>query len=247
MTNLPHYWRVFGIKGMMSYARIRYGSPRKLHQHYLRGIARPVYLRGHATDTGTMREVFFDRDYDIQTGRTINVIVDAGANVGLTSVFFANKYPAATIFAIEPEEGNFSLLKKNVAHYPQVIPIHAALWNHSGGIQLSDPGRGEHGFVTGEALEISDVSARSVPSVTLSDLMLQFGISRIDLLKVDIEGAEKEVFESSGAWIAKVDMIIVELHERFKPGCADAVRGGAHEMRLVREIGKLIVLQRETC
>lgn len=60
--------------------------------------------------------------------------------------------------------------------------------------------------------------------MTVEDIMERFNLDRIDLLKVDIEGAEKEVFSDSDAvkWIDAVDAIEVELHDRFRPGCSRA-------------------------
>jgi Methyltransferase FkbM domain len=55
--------------------------------------------------------------------------------------------------------------------------------------------------------------------VTIDMILQCYGIDRISLLKLDIEGAEPEVFRNSSAWIDKVDSLIVELHERMKPGC----------------------------
>jgi len=243
-NNLPLYWRIYGIKGMISYAAVRYGSAKKLRRHYLKGIAEPIFLRCDTTDPLTMREVFLDRDYDIETDGKVEWVVDAGANIGLSSVFFANKYPEAKILAIEPEEENFNLLKKNVAHYPQVIPIHAALWNYSGEIQLSDPGRGAHGYVTLAGSEGAVADSWSVPCVTLRDLISRFSIPKIDLLKVDIEGAEREVFEDSLDWIDKVVFIIVELHERFKPGCTEALNNATPKMNTILRYGKLLVLKK---
>jgi len=57
-----------------------------------------------------------------------DVIVDAGANIGLASICFANKYANATIIAVEPEQSNFELLEENVAPYPNIVPVQAALW-----------------------------------------------------------------------------------------------------------------------
>src|SRR4029453_16016552 len=61
------------------------------------------------------------------------------------------------------------------------------------------------------------------PGLTIDRLMRQYGWDYIDLLKIDIEGAEKEVFETSASWIGKVGIIVVELHDRSKAGCSRSV------------------------
>ena len=64
---------------------------------------------------------------------------------GFASIYFANKYPGAKIIAIEPEQSNFELLKDNIAPYPNIIPIQAALWHKNEEINLIDPGLGKSG------------------------------------------------------------------------------------------------------
>jgi Methyltransferase FkbM domain len=59
-----------------------------------------------------------------------------------------------------------------------------------------------------------------VRAVTIDEIIKEFGLGRIDLLKIDVEGSEKEIFDNSEAWISSVDVICVELHDRFKAGCS---------------------------
>jgi FkbM family methyltransferase len=74
------------------------------------------------------------------------VIIDAGANIGLSALFFANKYPDAKIFAIEPEETNYKLLELNTKPYNNVCLIKAALWDSVRKIHLFDTGLGKDGY-----------------------------------------------------------------------------------------------------
>ena len=71
------------------------------------------------------------------------VVVDAGANIGLSTVFFANKFPQAKIVAIEPEPSNFAMLRDNVAPYPNVTPVQAALWKEDRGARPVRYGEGQ--------------------------------------------------------------------------------------------------------
>ena len=64
--------------------------------------------------------------------------------------------------------------------------------------------------------------------MTVDTLMKEHGIDHIDILKIDIEGAEKEVFRDPSAWIGKVDALIVELHERMKLGCNRSFYNGTN-------------------
>ena len=74
-------------------------------------------------------DVVIKGDYDIRLPKLPRTIIYAGANVGLASIYYANKYPQAKIVAVEPEPMNYSKLLRNVAPYTNVIPINAALWN----------------------------------------------------------------------------------------------------------------------
>ena len=116
-ANLPAYLRVFGWGGLMSFARVRYSQSREPRAVFLRGHAHPVWIRPDSTDVMTLREIFIARDYDFPVHREIRTIIDAGANIGLSSVFFAHKYPRARVVAIEPEAENFALLQRNTRGY----------------------------------------------------------------------------------------------------------------------------------
>jgi len=162
--------------------------------------------------------------------RPPKVIIDAGANIGLASVLFANRYPDAKIIAIEPENSNFELLKQNVAPYPNIIPLHAALWHKNEKINLIDPGLGKWGFITEANTSSGSLPGQichTVMAMTLEKIMTDHNLSKINILKIDIEGAEKEVFSDTSAWIEKIDSLIIELHERMKAGCTLSFYAGA--------------------
>ena len=189
----------------------------------------------------TLREIFLARDYEesLPAATRARVVIDAGANIGLSAVFFAHRFPGARIIAIEPESANFELLCRNTRPYPNITAVHGALWNRSGQVDVVDPGRGEHGFVTAD--NRGKVDAReAVPCFSVADLMRLHGLQHVDLLKVDIEGAEKEVFESAHDWIGHVGSVVVELHERFRPGCTQAFMDATRSMSAPRWRGKLV-------
>jgi len=84
-----------------------------------------------------------------------------------------------------------------------------------------DPGLGKWGFMTQEnnsEEEYGDIF-HIVQGITIDKIMDDYGLDRISILKVDIEGAEREVFMDSSQWLDKVDALIVELHGRMKLGC----------------------------
>jgi hypothetical protein len=244
--SVPIYIKTFGWRGLLCFGLARYSSSRKPAPMFFRNNSKPTWVRPDSSDLLTMREVFLDRDYDFPVRDNVKFIVDAGANIGLASIFFANKYPDAKIIAIEPEKENFLLLKRNAEPYSQIIPVNAALWRSSGSIRLVDPGRGEHGFTTVEGSNADgsnpeDDGDELVASLSMDDLMKTYGIAHIDLLKVDIEGSEKELFEAADGWIDRVSVIVIELHERFKPGCVESFARATRHMNTMLERGKLVV------
>src|SRR5260370_13944534 len=80
---------------------------------YLRPVAKKVVLRRQTTDLRCLEKVFVSDEYDSPFQLSPRVIVDAGANVGMATLFFAQRDPEAKILAIEPEASNFEMLKQN--------------------------------------------------------------------------------------------------------------------------------------
>lgn len=185
-------------------------------------LKHPLNIRIGTTDVEVLKQVLLDGEYDFLPAITPKVIIDAGANIGLSAIFFANKFPDAVIYALEPEESNFNLLKTNTSGYPNVHPLKAALWNENKRISLIDPTGGHCGFVTLDGGPKQTEQLDLVEAVTVDALMNKMGVSSVDILKVDIEGAEVEVFQNSSKWIDKIDIVMVELHERYRPGCDKA-------------------------
>jgi FkbM family methyltransferase len=171
------------------------------------------------------KQIFINAEYNFSTTYEPEVIIDAGANIGLASIYFANKYPDAKIIAVEPEESNFELLLKNIRQYENIIPIHAALWNANEEIDILNSGLGECGFMVTDNKNNSVLKTpkadlyQKVSAVTINKIIDDYKLNHIDVLKIDIEGAEKEIFEDSLGWISKVKSIIIELHEYMKMGC----------------------------
>ncbi len=218
---LKDYWRVFGPVGVALAARAKVLGDAGERLVRPPGAVHPVAIRLRTSDIPTYREVFLQQAYRISLRQAPAVIVDAGANIGLTSVYFAIRYPAARIIAVEPEASNFALLKANTSSYANVTPVRAALWKENTGIDVIDPGKGKWGFQTVANGERPGL--QRVPGMTVDALMDSCGLDAIDVLKIDIEGAEKEVFADASAWIDRVSVLMVELHERMKTGCNRAV------------------------
>lgn len=219
--SIRRYLNILGVPGTARAIASQLTGKTSLYRVERDDCAHPFHLRMPSSDVSTYKQVYLDQEYDFDVSRDPEVIVDAGANIGLASIYFANRYPNARIIALEPETGNFGMLRRNVAKYPNVTPVHAALWNANEEITLVDPGLGDWGFRTESRKDGSSIAGAShkVQAMTVDRVMEEFKLERVDILKVDIEGAECEVFENTLEWLDKVESIIVELHERTKSGC----------------------------
>jgi FkbM family methyltransferase len=219
IRKINHYYSVLGVPGVLYFLFAKLAGTRPLFKKALTGIRHPVYFRIGTTDLSVLRQVFVERQYDFRLPTSPKLIVDAGANIGLSAVFFANRYPSAAIVAIEPENSNLRVLKVNVAPYPQIKTMEAALWRENREISLFDSGQGNDSFQISEASEFDSSCKGRVTGVTVDAIMRRMGMDFIDLLKIDIEGAEKEVFENCSQWIDNVGVIMAELHDHLRAGC----------------------------
>jgi FkbM family methyltransferase len=186
----------------------------------LAGVQRPLVIRPRTTDRFVFEQIFLDGEYDLPDCIRPAFIVDAGANVGFASILFANRYPDAMIVALEPEADNYRALVRNTSEYPQILPMRAALWSKaeplfldatedSWSCRVRTPLKGEAGGVSGIAMQ---------------ELLKIHGQSSIDILKMDIEGAEREVFNSDcHSWLSRTGTLVIELHDHLTPGCSQAL------------------------
>ena len=187
-------------------------------------------LRIPESDVTLCHEILIDQYYDFEVANEPKVIIDAGANIGLAAIYFANKYPKSKIISIEPEASNYYLLKQNVAPYTNIIPIHAALWHQNKEIDLVNIGQAKWGFITEDkqhSKSHTQDNYHTVQAITIDKIIEQYHLNQIDILKIDIEGAEKEVFSNTVEWIEKVNSIVIELHNDMKSGCNRSFYSGA--------------------
>jgi FkbM family methyltransferase len=216
------YQRHFGFTKGLKYAiSDRPGASGTMTVEY--GDYPPLVVRRGDTDLRTLCHVLGSSGYEAPWPATNDPkwIIDAGANTGMAAVYYAHNFPKASVIAIEPDPGNFELLETNTAHFSNVSCIRAALWSHTGTVDLVDPGDGSWAFRVEEA-PTDAPSTNLVQAITVDSLVERYDIERVDVLKVDIEGGERAVFEDAAPWIDRVDTIAIELHDRFQPGCSEA-------------------------
>lgn len=182
----------------------------------LDGVVQQLFFRNDSSDRFVIHEVFYRRGYAlVESLRDVSLIVDCGAYIGATTVFLCDRFPQARVVAIEPDADNFAVLRTNTAPFSdRVTLVRAALWPEDGALviergsfrdgldwsyQVRRPQRGE---------------PAEVEAVSPATLLARLGEPTVDLLKIDIERAELELFGAGEVdWMDSVRNLVIELHD----------------------------------
>jgi FkbM family methyltransferase len=202
---------------------------------FLKAIGKKVIIRGGTTDLKCLMKVFSDGEYELPFDTSPQVIVDAGANIGMATLYFAARYPKAKVVALEPELSNFKVLEQNCRDLSNAILLRGALWPVSASLQIDDSSVDAWAFRVSQGR--SKHNTEVIPAITLPQIFDLVGAERIDLLKIDIEGSELELFSNGPEqWIDRVHVIAIELHDRFRPGCQEAFYSALGTRSFTQEI-----------
>ena len=165
----------------------------------LKKFGRPfLFIVRSGLDFEVLREVFIKEEYACDIAELPHTIFDLGSNIGASVAYFALKYPAANIFAFEPDPNNIPYLKRNTAQFERVRQFpYAVTDNDSDVILYADS---EKSLSSSIMLCRSGQKRVNVVGRSLDSLIDEFSINKIDLLKFDIEGAELKVFSSFTRW-----------------------------------------------
>jgi FkbM family methyltransferase len=215
-SNLRKYLSL--AEAISVYRKVKFNNSENI---VLAKLAFPFSLRNNPFDYATFEEVLLREEYDIDLDFTPATIIDAGANIGLTAIYLANRFPAATIVSIEPDKDNFALLKANTQAYKNIALMNCGLWSHEAYLQVIDEGKGNNAFTV---KEIESDNGEAIKAIAINSIMQVYSWKTVDVLKIDIEGAEKIVFEKNYEnWLPKIKVLIIELHDRMVPGSSHAV------------------------
>ena len=145
----------------------------------------------------------------------VNLIVDLGANIGIETLRFAKLYPKAKIFSIEAVKENFETLIKNTKNMSNVTSINAAIWDKNSKLKIIKKSESGQARYIQEVRNSDKFHIRGMP---FNKILSAYSIKGICILKIDIEGAERKLFNKSCKnWLHLVKCIIMEVPDSDFP------------------------------
>ncbi len=218
ITENINWIRLYGLNNGLKlfYSTLR----KKSSMYYAKAsfLKQPFALRDNNSDKAIFFQVFYEKQYDLYKVDFPDAtkIIDGGANIGCASVYFNIRFPGAEILAIEPEQNNFKLLEQNTRSYKNITCLQAAIWNKNEKLSITNPEGGAAEFMFENNIRNDEM----VNGITIQSIIKLQGWDEVDIIKLDIEGAEKEVFSAEDlSWLKKVKLLIIELHDRYKKDC----------------------------
>lgn len=185
-----------------------------------------VYLRKKpSSDMAVLDQVILHKEYlpvvtlfksNFPECSNVNII-DAGSNIGLTAMFFKIYFPQSSIYCIEPDKENFKLLSLNLSNkvYNDIHKINGALWNENTKVEIVKDFRDQLDWsFRVEASKKND----ALQAYSLNEIVKKYNIEIIDILKIDVEGAEKMIFTAKNSnlnFLNKTRLIAIEIHKEF--------------------------------
>lgn len=188
-----------------------------------------VWLRTGTTDAHVFRQVFIDNDYNLRRfsehypriramyeKMSEPLILDLGANIGLSSLYFAKNFERARIVAIEPDPANFTALRRNVDPFEKISAVPAAIASRDGHVDVIASSSGAWASQT----KLCDTG--SIPAISVPSLLKMRSAAQPFIVKIDIEGFEEELFSANTDWLDVFPVLIIETHDWMLPGRANS-------------------------
>jgi FkbM family methyltransferase len=177
-----------------------------------RGEFPTVLMRVGTSDPDVFMQVFAALEYGPLPGTVQpGLIVDCGANVGYAAVSFLERWPQAEVIAIEPDPGNAALARQNLAPYgARATLVEAGVWSATTPLRIR---RGAFGDGRQWSFQVEACPPGETPDVDGVGLADVIGARTVELLKVDIERGELELFGGLCPWLEQVRNIVIELHD----------------------------------
>lgn len=172
-----------------------------------------VSLRSNAVDWRILYEVFAGV-YRIEPSQKVARIMDLGANIGLSALYFHSRCPEASIACVEPSPSNLSILSRVVAlnKLPATI-FDCAIGPESGSATLYDTTDPSCCNVLGSGRDGDKQLV--VRQMTVPEIMSSLAWDHIDILKIDIEGYERVLLRQKADWLSRVSCVVGEIHDGY--------------------------------
>lgn len=191
--------------------RLRSGTV-PLSSRYARN---PLSCRARTSDLNVFYQIFIEREYRcLDDVRSADFIIDCGANVGYSTAYMLSRFPNARVVAVEPDSSNFACLKQNLSSYgDRVTLVHSGVWSHPCGLVMSEDRFRDGMEWSRQVREARPGEAPAMTAVDIATILRDAGSDRISILKIDVEGAEREIFSHGfEQWLPRVDNLVIELH-----------------------------------
>lgn len=169
-------------------------------------FGRPIRHSSAGGFLHSVHEIFGDEVYRFDAAIPAPHIIDAGANIGLSILYFKRRFPDATIVAYEPDAAIFELLRGNVGHLPGVELRRAAAW-----VEDTTLSFWSEGSLAG-SVELDSENRNQVVNVPAERLRTELAKRPVDFLKIDIEGAENSVLFDIADALDGVGLLFFEYH-----------------------------------
>lgn len=211
---LPSAWRYRKHVLRETRGGLQKDSQMLLRMHYpINGCIR---LRESGTDFGTFNEILVVEIYKPVLDRIdrCRTFIDLGANIGLTSLYVAHHFPQCSIFAVEPNPETYNLLVKNLGPLTrkgQCATLFGAVWDAST-LLLPHPNNTPHKYDAFRVQSPDHVTIGRIPAFTMAEVLSRSKFRSVDLLKIDVEGAETQVLSGDTSWLKAVNCIAIEFH-----------------------------------
>lgn len=178
----------------------------------------PVKLRARSSDPFVFRQIMIENEYLPLEKLRIETMIDLGANIGLASAWFLGRFPQASVLAVEAAADNAAVCRQNLAPYgSRAGVVHGAAWSCRTALTLHPQICAADNIV--QQSRAGDSAGMQVEGWDIPSLIELSGFAQVDLLKIDIEGAEAEVFRSGAPqWLGRIRNLCIELHG---PACRE--------------------------
>lgn len=221
-----------GIRLWFSLAAQQVTSSGSTFRLRLPGAVTPLHLRRQ--DLAIFWQIMVMREYDFQSfpqaSRVMTtykailskgkkpVIVDCGGHVGLSAIWFATHFPEAVVYVVEPDASNFKNLQRNTEAYANVVALRGGVWGDPCSLTIADTQAGSASFRLQVATAPSSLPQSDLlRGYTVEEIAGVGELERLFIVKIDIEGAEAELFKGPSEWLRNPALVMIELHDWLMP------------------------------